>query len=139
MIKAYFILYVKDQVKSVSFYTHVLDQEPSLNVPGMSEFHISDDCVLGLMPKTAIKRLLGKSLPDPNAGDGIPRAELYLLVDQPQLYHRRALDVGAVELSELAGRDWGHRAAYSLDPDGHVLAFAELIESTGAASNLIPH
>ena len=37
--------------------------------------------------------------------------------------------VGAVELSGLEKCDWGHRAAYSLDPDGHVLAFAERIES----------
>jgi uncharacterized protein len=133
MLKTYFILYVKDQAKSVSFYTHALNQEPSLNVPGMCEFHLSNNCILGLMPQTAIKRLVGENLPDPNAGDGIPRAELYLLVDEPQTYHRRALDVGAVELSGLTVRDWGHRAAYSLDPDGHVLAFAELVESTGAA------
>jgi len=34
-----------------------------------------------------------------------------------------------MELSGVENRDWGHRAAYSLDPDGHVLAFAEQIES----------
>ena len=28
------------------------------------------------------------------------------------------------ELDPLRARDWGHLAAYSLDPDGHVLAFA---------------
>ena len=93
----------------------------------MTEFNLANDCTLGLMPQTGIKRLLGARLPDLDAGDGIPRAELYLLVDEPQTYHQRALDAGATELSELAARDWGHRAAYSLDPDGHVLAFAESI------------
>jgi hypothetical protein len=35
------------------------------------------------------------------------------------------LTAGAKELSAMAARDWGHAAAYSLDPDGHVLAFAK--------------
>lgn len=129
MLKAHFILYVKDQANSTAFYAHVLNHKPSLNVPGMTEFMLSDDCILGLMPQTGIKRLLGENLPDPSEGYGIPRAELYLLVDEPQAYHQRALDVGATELSELAARDWGHYAAYSLDPDGHVLAFAKPLDS----------
>ena len=125
MSKAYFILYVKDQTHSTEFYSYVLNLAPSLHVPGMTEFSLSKDCVLGLMPQTGIQRLLGERLPNPSAADGIPRAELYLLVDVPQVYHQRALGHGAIELSELAPRNWGHRAAYSLDPDGHVLAFAE--------------
>ncbi|MBI3170912.1 MAG: VOC family protein [Chloroflexi bacterium] len=129
MHKAHFIFYVKDQAGSTAFYTRVLNREPSLHVPGMTEFHLSADCILGLMPRTGIKHLLGARLPDPEEGNGVPRAELYLLVDEPQTYHERALAAGATELSELTVRDWGHRAAYSLDPDGHVLVFAELLES----------
>ncbi|NUQ54781.1 MAG: glyoxalase, partial [Dehalococcoidia bacterium] len=60
----------------------------------------------------------------PAQGTGIPRAELYLVVDDPAACHARALAAGAVELSPLAARDWGDEAAYSQDPDGHVLAFA---------------
>lgn len=125
MLKAHFILYVTDQANSTVFYSRVLNQEPSLNVSGMTEFTLSNGCILGLMPHSGIQRLLGERLPDPAAGGGIPRAELYLLVDGPQAYHQRALNAGALELSELADRNWGHRAAYSLDPDGHVLAFGE--------------
>lgn len=57
---------------------------------------------------------------------GIPRAELYLRVANASELHQRALAAGAVELSPMLLRDWGHQAAYSLDPDGHVLAFASL-------------
>lgn len=124
MQKIYFILYVKDQTRSTTFYSCVLQNEPSLNVPGMTEFVLSENCLLGLMPQTGIQRLLGERLPNPSAADGLPRAELYLMVENPQLYHQRALDAGAIELSGLTMRDWGHRVAYSLDPDGHVLAFA---------------
>jgi catechol 2,3-dioxygenase-like lactoylglutathione lyase family enzyme len=125
--KTHFILYVQDQARSTDFYTQVLDCPPSLNVPGMTEFALAENMILGLMPVSGIKRLLGDKLPDPARGAGVPRSEIYLLVTQPLIYHRRALAAGALELSALAERDWGHRAAYSLDPDGHVLAFAESI------------
>ena len=122
----HFILYVRDQVTSTAFYAKVLAHDPQLNVPGMTEFGLAGGSVLGLMPETGIRRLLGEKLPDPALAAGIPRAELYLLVDDPGACHQRALACGARELSGLAPRDWGHQAAYSLDPDGHVLAFAAL-------------
>lgn len=90
----------------------------------MTEFDIGDGAVLGLMPSAGIRRLLGDAIPDPALAHGIPRAELYLIVDEPAACHRRALEAGARELSPLLPRDWGDHTAYSLDPDGHVLAFA---------------
>lgn len=127
MKKTLFILYVKDQDLSTEFYSKALGQAAVLNVPGMIEFSLSENCSLGLMPAAGIKRLLGDPLPDPLAGFGIPSAELYLHVDDPEKAHQRALDAGATELSSLQNRDWGDKVAYSLDPDGHVLAFAEPI------------
>lgn len=123
-MKAHLILYVNDQRASARFYARVLGLSPRLDVPGMTEFLLSEGAVLGLMPAAGIKRLLGERLPDPGRAAGVPRAELYLLTDQPGAFHDRALANGALELSPLALRDWGHEAAYSLDPDGHVLAFA---------------
>lgn len=127
-MKAHLIFYVSDQKLSSTFYTRVLLLQPQLDVPGMTEFRLSEGAVLGLMPAAGIKRLLGDALPDPNDAAGIPRAELYLLTDEPGDYHRRALENGAKELSALSMRDWGHEVAYSLDVDGHVLAFARDIE-----------
>lgn len=124
MNSSYFILYVSDQATSTAFYSRVLDCSPRLNVPGMTEFVLPDGAILGLMPESGIRRLLGPRLPDPASAHGIPRAELYLLVEAPAAYMERALAAGAAPLSPLQPRDWGHRAAYCLDPDGHVLAFA---------------
>jgi uncharacterized glyoxalase superfamily protein PhnB len=115
----------------VSFYRRVLNLEPTLDVPGMTEFSLATECVLGLMPVAGIRRLLGDALPDPAAAAGIPRCEVYLRVDDPAAYHHRALEAGAIELSPLAPRDWGDEAAYSLDPDGHVIAFARLVRASG--------
>lgn len=120
------ILYVADQARSTAFYSAVLESTPRLFVPGMTEFDLPGGAVLGLMPTAGIKRLLGDALPDPSAGAGIPRAELYLVADDPEDCLDRAVAAGARQLSPVLPRDWGHDAGYALDPDGHVLAFARI-------------
>ena len=124
MQRIHFILYVRDQELSTRFYSNALAIEPSLNVPGMTEFTLPGNSILGLMPEAGVRKLLGAALPDPSAARGAPRSEIYLVVEDPASYHRRALEAGARELSSLSARDWGHHAAYSLDPDSHVVAFA---------------
>jgi hypothetical protein len=124
---AHFIFYVEDQPRSRAFYATVLAREPSLDVPGMTEFDLGGNAILGLMPVAGIRRLLGERLPDPSTGAGVPRAELYLYVADPVAHHQRAISCGARELSGLQERSWGDVAAYSLDLDGHVLAFARRI------------
>ena len=126
-MKAHFILYVADQGRSTDFYRTVLEQEPSLEAPGMTEFMLGPDTVLGLMPVAGAARLLGQSIINPEHELATARDEVYLIVEDPAAYHLRALAAGARELSSLAARDWGHEAAYSMDADGHVLAFAKVI------------
>jgi catechol 2,3-dioxygenase-like lactoylglutathione lyase family enzyme len=120
----HFILYVRDQAAACGFWKAVLGVPPALDVPGMTEFALGPQSVLGLMPEAGIRSLLGPALPDPAAARGIPRAELYLVVADPAAYHARARAAGATELSPLTRRSWGDDAAYCLDPDGHVVAFA---------------
>ena len=120
----HFILYVRDQTASTSFYCSILGQEPTLNVPGMTEFQLEPNCILGLMPEKGIKRLLGDAIRDPEATTGASRAELYLRVSDPKIYMNRAKELSAKILSEIKARDWGDEAGYIMDPDGHVVAFA---------------
>ncbi len=126
--KIHFILYVADQARARDFYGRVLQTRAGFDAPGMTEFAMSDSTILGLMPSVGIKRLLGDALPDPGEADGVPRAELYLLVDDPAACHARALSAGAKELLPLQPMNWGHEVAYSLDLDGHVLAFARRLQ-----------
>jgi len=121
--KAHFIIYVADQQRAMEFYSRTLGCTPRLHVKGMTEFDAAG-AVLGIMPETSASRLLNIELETFEARRGVPRSEIYLVVDEPASYHARAIAAGAVEISPLASRDWGHEAAYSLDPDGHVLAFA---------------
>jgi uncharacterized glyoxalase superfamily protein PhnB len=123
-MKTEFILYVQDQQKSAEFYCTILQQEPVLHVPGMTEFQLSADTKLGLMPEAGIRKILGGIMPDPTSAAGIPRCELYLSTDSPDEWLLRAVAAGAVKIDDAKDRDWGERVAYCADPDGHILAFA---------------
>lgn len=124
--EAHFILYVFDQQISTRFYIETLGIQPRLNVPGMTEFDLSDGAVLGLMPYESISRLIGRQINSET--EAAPKAEIYLIVDDPHSFHRRALAAGAAELSPMQARDWGHEAAYSIDIDGNVIAFARVVD-----------
>lgn len=125
MKEIYFLLYVSDQRRSADFYKKVLELEPILDVAGITEFRLKEGTVLAVMPVESAGRLIGAEHFQESDTPRSPKAEVYLVVDDPARFHRRALDFGGTELSPMQVRNWGHRAAYSMDPDGHVLAFAE--------------
>ena len=119
-----FILYVADQASSRHFYSTLLGQEPSLDVPGMTEFELPG-CKLGLMPETGIARIISGPLPHPASGAGVPRCELYLLVNDLKDACARAMKAGALVVDAVKERDWGHRVVYYADRDGHIIALAQ--------------
>ena len=123
------ILYVADQKKSRDFYSAILQKKPDLDVPGMTEFNLNDNLKLGLMPEDGIAEILEDKTPHPNKGNGIPRCELYLLVDNLNETYESAIKAGAKEISKIQKRDWGDTAGYVADFDGHVIAFAKRIDS----------
>lgn len=122
------ILYVKDQGTSCRFYQKILRRQADLHVPGMIEFHLSDHCNLGLMPNKGIATILADKTPHPDSGNGIPRCELYLYVDDIHFEFENALKTGAKLISSITDRDWGDKVCYFSDPDGHIIAFAEKID-----------
>jgi len=126
-----FILYVSDQERSKTFYKTLLHSEPVLDVIGMTEFALTDSCKLGLMPNKGIARIIGETLPHPESGTGIPRCELYLIVEDAREAFKHAMHCGARLVSPVADRDWGDRVGYVADPDGHVVALAQSIKTGG--------
>ncbi len=123
--KIHTILFVQDQEKSTVFYSSLLNIEPQLFVPGMTEFNLSNECILGLMPISGIKKILGSHLFDTKNLNIKPQSEIYLLVNNADDYLKRAAALNAVELSPMQERNWGHKAAYYFDPDNHIIAIAE--------------
>lgn len=128
MIKHFeIILYVSNQEKSKLFYSAILKQAPSLDVPGMTEFVLAGNLKLGLMPNHGIAKIITPAMSHPSSGSGIPRCELYLLVDDLESVFQVAIANGAKEVSKISDRDWGDRVGYVADFDGHIIAFAEKI------------
>ncbi|MGE5356295.1 MAG: VOC family protein [Deltaproteobacteria bacterium] len=122
-----FILYVADQNRSRDFYFKILGKNPILDVPGMTEFDLGENCKLGLMPERGIAKILNKKTPHPSTGNGIPRCELYLYTDDIEYSFKTSLENGAKEISEIQTRDWGDIVGYVADYDGHIIAFAKKI------------
>lgn len=120
------ILYVSDQTRSAMFYSKLLRCRPVLDVPGMTEFHLNERCKLGLMPEKGIAKLLGDKVQHPETGNGIPRCELYLQVESADHETEHAVHCGAKLITSAVLRDWGHKVGYVSDPDGHIIAFAEI-------------
>ena len=77
------------------------------------------------MPESGIAKILGDNVTHPSKGNGIPRCELYLKVENAQRYFDRGIKSGAKEISPIQHRNWGDNTGYMSDPDGHVIAFAE--------------
>lgn len=115
------ILFVADQQRAATFYAAVLGERASLDVPGMTEFPLPGGAILGLMPESGVSRLLPAVDPTPVNGN---RSELYLTVSDPEAFVERALDAGGSLASAMAPRNWGDRAAYVRDLDGHLVVFA---------------
>jgi uncharacterized glyoxalase superfamily protein PhnB len=120
-----FILYCADQYRSTIFYEELLLRKPVLNVPGMTEFQLTDNVKLGLMPERGIAFILGEKIKHPASGNGIPRCELYIYTDEPDEYFQRAVKMNATAISEVAFREWGDTVGYVSDLDGHIVAFAK--------------
>ncbi|MBK7086112.1 MAG: VOC family protein [Flavobacteriales bacterium] len=125
-MKTEFILYVNEQQRSRDMYAALLDLDPVLDVPGMTEFDLGG-CKLGLMPEEGIARTITPALPHPSKGAGIPRCEIYLLVDDLDPLSERAVAAGMRMIDPPADRSRGHHVVYFADPDGHVIAFARNI------------
>lgn len=119
------ILYVKDQQASTDFYTKLFRQHPDLNVPGMTAFNLADNFKLGLMPTHGIAKILSDKTQHPDKGNGIPRCELYLYVDNIEFEFENAVKAGAKLISPITDRNWGDKACYFADRDSHIIAFAE--------------
>lgn len=119
------ILYVADQQKSRDFYSVILNKTPSLDVPGMTEFILTENLKLGLMPENGIAKILSDKMPHPNTGNGIPRCELYIVIDNLEETYNKAIKAGAKEISPIQDRDWGDSVGYLADFDGHIIAFAK--------------
>jgi len=122
--KVMFILYVKDQEQSKKFYENIFEMNPTLHVPGMTEFNLAENITIGIMPGDNIARILNHKVVNPNEVSGVPRCEIYLFVDNPDTYYDKVVNAGGHGISRGQLRNWGDYVSYCSDFDGNILAFA---------------
>lgn len=127
MKKTYFIFYVDDFDKTKMFYQLLFNLTPIIDEAGMCEYELPDGSTLGIMPSASLAKLFGDKFVEQKDRKALPNVELYFLMENALEFHKRALQLGATEIREFAEMDWGDKVAYSLNHDGHILAFAERI------------
>jgi len=127
-MKTYFIIYVEDFYKSKIFYELLFNIKPIIDEPGMVEFRLPDNSTFGIMPNTSLEKLFGSDFKIEKHRKSLPKTELYFLVDDAISFHNKAIQLGSTEIRAFSEMDWGHKVAYSLNHDGHILAFAEIIK-----------
>ena len=127
-MKTHFIIYVEDIAKTKMFYELLFKIIPIIDEPGMCEYVLPDGSFLGIMPNTSLEKLFGKSFEKQKNRKALPQTELYFEVDDAQIFHQRALQLGASEIRKFSQMDWGDSVAYSINHDGHILAFAEKVK-----------
>lgn len=130
MNKTYFIIYVDNLDKTKMFYEILFNIIPIIDQPSMCEFELPNGLTLGIMPKSSIVKLFGEDYIFNDNKKNNPKFELYFQVDDPETFHKKAMNLGALELRKFEEMDWGDRAAYSINHDGHILAFAEIADKT---------
>lgn len=122
--KTHIILFVESQELSTLFYENLFFKKPDLNVRGMTEFHINDQLVVGLMPISGIEKIVQNKLSSPSLAKDVAKCELYLMVDDFQKEYERLLNLNIQLISPAQNRDWGHRVAYFSDLDSNLIAIA---------------
>ena len=125
MNKTYVIIYVENIEKTKIFYEMLFDIKPIVDEPGMCEYELPNGTTLGIMPNTSLEILFGADYIINKKKKTTPKFELYFQVNDPESFHNKAKQLGALELREFNQMDWGDKAAYSINHDGHILAFAE--------------
>ncbi len=128
MNKTYIIIYVDDLDKTKMFYEILFDIKPIIDEPGMCEFELPNNTTLGIMPNSSFEKLFGEDYIFNEKKKSSPKFELYFQVKNPEAFHKKAKQLGALELRKFEKMDWGDRAAYSINHDGHILAFAERVK-----------
>lgn len=115
------ILCVEDLDRSIDFYRNVVGMELKFHDAAYAEF-VTEGTKFGLFPRSSLSELLGS-----RAAADRPEGEILFLVEDAAGEADRLRAAGASILSGPVDRPWGHRTVHVLDPEGHVVEFAQEI------------
>lgn len=122
------ILAVEELARARAFYTTAFGWPIAVETPVYVEFRCTADLRLGLYQREGFARNVAAAPTRIPAG-GLAPFELYLFSDDLSTSVARLLAAGARLLSPVAPRNWGDLVGYFADPDGNILALAQLREA----------
>jgi lactoylglutathione lyase len=117
----YVILFVSDIQLSIAFYRDVVGLPFKFTEAGYAEF-ATEGTKFALYERARLPGLIGKE-----EVAGGPFGEVVFLVEDVDAETERVRGASAAILSGPVDRPWGHRTLHVLDPDGHVVEFAQEI------------
>jgi len=117
----YVILYVSDLHRSIAFYRDVVGLTFKFTEAGYAEF-ATDGTKFALYERARLPGLIGRE-----GAAGGPFGEVAFLVQDVDAEAERVRGTSAAILSGPVDRPWGHRTVHVIDPDGHVVEFAQEI------------
>lgn len=117
------ILFVADLEASIAFYRDVVGLAPRFTEHGYAELE-TEGARLALFERARVPGLIRR----PPGAPG-PTAEVVLETEDAGAEAARLRALG-MDVVGPVDRPWGHRTVHVLDPDEHVIEFAEQIPRT---------
>ncbi len=117
----YVILFVRDLASSIDFYRDVVGLEPRFREHGYAEF-VTEGTKFALYERRRVLGLIGRE-----AAAREPAGEVVFEVPDADAEARRLGAAGVEIASGPVDRPWGHRTVHVVDPDGHVVEFAQRV------------
>ena len=122
---ALLILAVEDVERARCFYDAAFGWDVGVAVPVYVEYRVLPELGVGVYARDGFAVNTGAA-PACVPHGATTATELYLRVDDLAEAERRLRAAGARLLSPAAPRDWGDVVAYYADPDGNVVAVAQV-------------
>jgi len=120
-------LTVRETAKAIEFYKKAFDAQeifrfssPDGKTIMHAEIRIGDSAIMLCDEMPQMGCLSPTSI-------GGPSGSIYLYVNDAHSVFNKAISAGAKPVSNCEDRDWGDRAGYCVDIDGHVIVFARRI------------
>ena len=115
----YVILYVEDVDRSIAFYRDLVGLPFKFSESGYAEF-ATEGTKFALYARSNLPDLLGRE-----GSSGGMAAEVAFLTTGVDAEAERIREAGVTILAGPVDRPWGQRTLHFLDPDGHVVEFAQ--------------
>ena len=124
------IVYVPDVAEALAFYGRAFGLPTRFGVPGFGELETGTTALAFASDETAGGNL-GRPFQRADLDQAPANVELALVFDDVEAAHARAVEAGAVELTQPAYKPQGQTVSYVRDPWGTLIEIASPVVPPG--------